>query len=124
MTANPLTFFCAPCLHSWDVDTQGLKDVYAQYGDCEAQVMTDKYSGRSRGFGFVTFSESREPYISPVLSCSRALPLLILPRIWAMRREMLAGEIISPSILAHIVSPMHSQQQRPLAHTPPLRECY
>lgn len=120
--ANPLTFFCAPCLHSWDVDTQGLKDVYAQYGDCEAQVMTDKYSGRSRGFGFVTFSESRELYMSPVLSCSRALPLLMLPHIWAMRRAMLAGEIVSPSILAHFVSPICTLSSNDPWYTLPLFE--
>lgn len=35
----------------------GLKDFFAQIGEVEsARVMTDRDSGRSRGFGFVTFA--------------------------------------------------------------------
>ncbi|KAJ1475156.1 hypothetical protein T484DRAFT_1910209 [Baffinella frigidus] len=43
---------------SWDVDDAKLQEVFGSYGQCTAQVMTDKYSGRSRGFGFVTFEEA------------------------------------------------------------------
>uniref|UniRef100_A0A452YZK6 RRM domain-containing protein n=1 Tax=Aegilops tauschii subsp. strangulata TaxID=200361 RepID=A0A452YZK6_AEGTS len=41
----------------WDVDTEGLKEYMSKFGpldDCI--VMKDRSSGRSRGFGYVTFS--------------------------------------------------------------------
>lgn len=35
-----------------------LMDAFSQFGDItEATVISDKYSGRSKGFGFVTFAE-------------------------------------------------------------------
>jgi RNA recognition motif-containing protein len=40
------------------VDSEGLKGIFASYGDIEeAIVISDKFSGRSKGFGFVTFKE-------------------------------------------------------------------
>jgi RNA recognition motif-containing protein len=40
----------------WKVDDNGLKDIFSQYGDIEeAVVIREKYSRRSKGFGFVTF---------------------------------------------------------------------
>ena len=42
---------------SWNTDDQGLFDAFAQFGEVmEAKVVTDRDSGRSRGFGFVTFA--------------------------------------------------------------------
>ncbi|KAJ7957249.1 putative Glycine-rich RNA-binding protein [Quillaja saponaria] len=42
---------------SYGVDDQSLRDAFASYGDVvEARVITDRDSGRSRGFGFVNFS--------------------------------------------------------------------
>ena len=40
---------------SWNVDNQGLSEAFAPFGECEAHVMTDKYTGRSRGCAFVTY---------------------------------------------------------------------
>ena len=40
---------------SWGVDDAGLQAAFQTYGACQAMVMTDKYTGRSRGMGFVTF---------------------------------------------------------------------
>lgn len=41
----------------WDVDTEGLRQYMCQFGDLEdVIVMKDRLSGRSRGFGYVTFS--------------------------------------------------------------------
>jgi cold-inducible RNA-binding protein len=40
----------------WGVTEQDLQDAFAQFGDIEeAVVVKDKFSGRSRGFGFVTY---------------------------------------------------------------------
>lgn len=36
--------------------TQSLNEHFSQYGPCDGIVMMDKMTGRSRGFGFVTFS--------------------------------------------------------------------
>jgi len=39
-----------------DTKDQGLQDAFAHFGDItEAKVIQDRDSGRSRGFGFVTF---------------------------------------------------------------------
>ncbi|KAK8657689.1 hypothetical protein V6N13_035916 [Hibiscus sabdariffa] len=43
---------------SWSTSDRGLKDAFEKYGNLlEAKVAVDKFSGRSRGFGFVTFDE-------------------------------------------------------------------
>ena len=43
---------------SWNTTDSGLKTAFEQYGEVvEAKVITDRESGRSRGFGFVTFTE-------------------------------------------------------------------
>jgi len=42
----------------YSVDSEGLKKLFASYGEIEeATIIQDKYSGRSKGFGFVTFKE-------------------------------------------------------------------
>jgi RNA recognition motif-containing protein len=43
---------------SWNTSDDGLYEVFAQFGEVsEAKVITDRDTGRSRGFGFVTFAE-------------------------------------------------------------------
>ena len=43
---------------SWDTGDNQLRDAFATYGEVsEAVVITDRNSGRSRGFGFVTFED-------------------------------------------------------------------
>ncbi len=38
----------------WSVDDEGLADIFAPFGDViSARVITDRETGRSRGFGFV-----------------------------------------------------------------------
>lgn len=45
---------------SWDTDDQGLRRAFAQFGEIvEAKVVTDRDTGRSRGFGFVTFQDEK-----------------------------------------------------------------
>ncbi len=44
---------------SWDTTDQSLHAAFASFGDVtEAKVITDRETGRSRGFGFVTFSDA------------------------------------------------------------------
>lgn len=45
----------------WDVDTDGLRDYMSKYGDLDdCIVMKDRASGRSRGFGYVTFASAED----------------------------------------------------------------
>ena len=43
---------------SWGVDDAKLKEIFAEFGDIsEAVVIKDKFSQRSKGFGFVEFAD-------------------------------------------------------------------
>ena len=40
---------------------QELNDLFSEFGEVEsAKIITDKYSGRSKGFGFVTMEDDTE----------------------------------------------------------------
>lgn len=42
---------------SWNTDSEGLRTAFERFGEVEdAKVITDRDTGRSRGFGFVTFA--------------------------------------------------------------------
>lgn len=42
----------------WKIDDAGLKELFVSYGDVEEAVLIkDKFSGRSKGFGFVTMTD-------------------------------------------------------------------
>jgi RNA recognition motif-containing protein len=46
---------------SWDTTTDGLRTAFAKFGVLvEATVIPDRETGRSRGFGFVTFENPRD----------------------------------------------------------------
>ena len=46
---------------SWGTDDQGLRMAFEEFGEVvEAKVITDRGSGRSRGFGFVTFAQDSD----------------------------------------------------------------
>ena len=46
---------------SWNTDDDGLRQAFESFGDItEAKVIKDRDTGRSRGFGFVTFSDASE----------------------------------------------------------------
>lgn len=44
---------------SWDTTDDGLKAAFDRFGEiAEAKVILDRDTGRSRGFGFVTFNDA------------------------------------------------------------------
>lgn len=44
---------------SWNTDDDSLRDAFSEYGDVDdAVVVRERDTGRSRGFGFVTFSDA------------------------------------------------------------------
>jgi len=46
---------------SFSIDSAGLEQLFSEYGTVEsASVVTDRESGRSRGFGFVEMSSNEE----------------------------------------------------------------
>lgn len=46
---------------SWDASEQDLHDYFSQFGAVEeAIIIKDRMSGRSKGFGFVTYTEDSE----------------------------------------------------------------
>ncbi len=46
---------------SWNTDNAGLENAFSSFGEIEeAKVITDRDTGRSRGFGFVTFANQED----------------------------------------------------------------
>ena len=49
---------------SWGLTDQDLENVFAEYGKVtSAKIITDRATGRSRGFGFVEMSDGAEAAI-------------------------------------------------------------
>lgn len=45
----------------WSVDDKALRELFASYGEItEAVLIKDKFSNRSKGFGFVTFANEKD----------------------------------------------------------------
>ncbi|ERN16065.1 hypothetical protein AMTR_s00030p00132070 [Amborella trichopoda] len=45
---------------SWSTSDRGLREAFEKFGHLvDAKVVVDRYSGRSRGFGFVTFDDEK-----------------------------------------------------------------
>lgn len=66
---------------------ESLKEYFSQFGEVlECTVMRDGASGRSRGFGFLTFKDARTVNIVMV------------------KEHYLDGKIVSPDIRIHIIS--------------------
>jgi len=69
-SSNPSIYQAIRCMSSsklfvgglsYGTDDHSLRDAFANYGQViEARVIMDRESGRSRGFGFVTYTSSEE----------------------------------------------------------------
>src|SRR5258708_33466933 len=58
-SANPKKLFVGNL--SWNLTNDDLRELFGEFGTVEeAFVLTDKFSGRSKGFGFVTMSTDEE----------------------------------------------------------------
>ncbi|RZC62442.1 hypothetical protein C5167_024211 [Papaver somniferum] len=58
--SEPVEYRCFIGGLSWSTSDRGLKSAFEKYGNLvEAKVVVDKFSGRSRGFGFVTFDDKK-----------------------------------------------------------------
>ena len=45
----------------WSVTNDSLREMFAQYGEItEANIINDRETGRSKGFGFVTFAKEED----------------------------------------------------------------
>lgn len=45
----------------WSMSGSSLQDLFAQYGEIvEAVIISDRQTGRSKGFGFVTFAKEED----------------------------------------------------------------
>jgi RNA recognition motif-containing protein len=46
---------------SWDASDEDLQKLFSEFGEAtSARIVTDKFSGRSRGFGFVEMTTDEE----------------------------------------------------------------
>lgn len=46
---------------AWEVKEEDLREAFAAFGEVEsAKIITDRFSGRSRGFGFVEMPNNEE----------------------------------------------------------------
>lgn len=61
---------------SWGTSSESLQNLFAQFGEVSsANVITDRETGRSRGFGFVEMSddgEGRKPSTGSTAASSKA----------------------------------------------------
>ncbi len=46
---------------SWNIDEETLRKAFEQFGEIEdVRIITDRETGRSRGYGFITFTDDGE----------------------------------------------------------------
>ncbi|KAL8143514.1 hypothetical protein V2J09_016546 [Rumex salicifolius] len=60
MASADVEFRCFVGGLAWATDDRSLETAFSQYGDVlESKIINDRETGRSRGFGFVTFSNEQ-----------------------------------------------------------------
>ncbi|KAA0045536.1 glycine-rich RNA-binding protein 1-like [Cucumis melo var. makuwa] len=58
MASSSVEYRCFVGGLAWATDSNALEKAFSPFGDIvEAKIVSDRETGRSRGFGFVTFSE-------------------------------------------------------------------
>ncbi|KAJ8441985.1 hypothetical protein Cgig2_020130 [Carnegiea gigantea] len=61
MAASDVEYRCFVGGLAWATDDHALENAFSQYGQVtEAKIINDRETGRSRGFGFVTFTSEQE----------------------------------------------------------------
>lgn len=46
---------------AWTIDSNKLKEMFSKFGEVkEVTIIEDRYSGRSKGFGFVEFAKDED----------------------------------------------------------------
>lgn len=64
---------------SYQSDEQSLREAFAKYGEVvDARIIVDRETGRSRGFGFVTYTSSEEASSAIQALDGQVLKLVIL----------------------------------------------
>ena len=77
----------------WSINNDSLRELFAQYGEIvEAVVITDRDTGRSKGFGFVTFKNEED--------AKKAL-------------EMEGKEVEGRTLVVNIAKPRENRNNRP-----------
>ncbi|MCB5900642.1 RNA-binding protein, partial [Bacillus cereus] len=60
MAASDVEYRCFVGGLAWATDDRALEKAFSAYGDIlESKIINDRDTGRSRGFGFVTFSNEQ-----------------------------------------------------------------
>jgi len=98
---------------SWQTTPEGLKEYFAKFGDiAEVMVMKDPTTRRSRGFGFVTFSDPKS--VDNVLAAGSheldgkkidpkvAFPRRAHPKMVTRTKKIFVGGLSAPSTLEDV----------------------
>ncbi|PKA53682.1 Glycine-rich RNA-binding protein 3, mitochondrial [Apostasia shenzhenica] len=65
---------------SYNTDDQSLREAFSGYGEVvEARVIIDRETGRSRGFGFITFTSGEEASTAITAMDGKVLFVFFLP---------------------------------------------
>ncbi|WP_206194607.1 RNA-binding protein, partial [Shewanella litoralis] len=60
MASSDVEYRCFVGGLAWATNDQALETAFAQYGDVvDSKIINDRETGRSRGFGFVTFKDEK-----------------------------------------------------------------
>ncbi len=76
----------------WSIDDSSLKDAFAEFGTVNsAKVITDKFTGRSRGFGFVEMPDDEAKKAMEQLNGSEIDGRSIVVNVAEERKERSGG---------------------------------
>ncbi|PKA50356.1 Glycine-rich RNA-binding protein 3, mitochondrial [Apostasia shenzhenica] len=86
VSSNPLIAQAVRCMSSsklfvgglsYSTDDQSLREAFSGYGEVvESRVIMDRETGRSRGFGFITYTSTEEASAAMTAMDGKVLPVL------------------------------------------------